>query len=220
MGNGMATVGITLAVAGLLASGLVHAAGNGSADAAPKSAKASHKIASKAGSTGSASAPIAPGPGRMQVEEPKAAAPVASARESKAWQKNHARGLTEAQKQAFRDRRDKMESMIAVIKAKRKAMASAKPEERAAIARELHNLMLEKDPAQANSASATARVAEPARDEASSSEDSKKSEAGEARRKQAERRLRQEQERNDELRKIQSEKLKAIENPGNQDNDD
>ena len=187
----MATVGITLAFAGLLASGFAYAADGGAADAASKNAKASpshvsHK-ASKAAAGSVNEAPVAPGPGRMQVEEPKTAAPVASARESKAWQKNHARGLTDAQKQAFRDRKEKMESMIAIIKEKRKAMASAKPEERAAIARELHTLILDKDPGTASVGSATARVADPASlEEKSSGGDAKKNEMSEARHKQNE----------------------------------
>jgi len=86
-----------------------------------------------------------PGPGRMQVEEPVSAADNPDQRDSKAWQKSHAKGLTEEQKTAFRERKDKMEGMIALIKAKRKALQEAKPEERAALARELHSLILEKD---------------------------------------------------------------------------
>jgi hypothetical protein len=86
-----------------------------------------------------------PGPGRMQVEEPASAAANTDQRDSKAWQKSHAKGLTEAQKAAFRERKDKMEGMIALIKAKRKALQEAKPQERAALARELHSLILEKD---------------------------------------------------------------------------
>lgn len=127
----------------------------------PKAAKASvgskkaskPSIASKAAS--GAKSPVS---GRMQVEEPKAAAPMSPARESKAWQKSHSRGLTEAQKKAFRERKESMESMIAIIKEKRKALRDAKPEERAALARELHSLILEKDPA-ANSSASTASAA-------------------------------------------------------------
>jgi hypothetical protein len=87
----------------------------------------------------------APGPGRMQVDEPASATDNPDQRDSKAWQKSHAKGLTEEQKAAFRERKDKMEGMIALIKAKRKALQEAKPEERAALARELHSLILEKD---------------------------------------------------------------------------
>ena len=101
----------------------------------------------------------APGPGRMQVEEPAAAVPDPNAQASKAWQKSHAKGLTDAQKAAFRERKEKMEGMVSLIKAKRKALQDAKPEERAALARELHSLILEKDPDPSAVASAsTARV--------------------------------------------------------------
>jgi hypothetical protein len=93
----------------------------------------------------------------MQVEEPASAASSPDAKASKAWQKSHAKGLTEAQKAAFRERKEKMEGLIALIKAKRKALRDAKPEERAALARELHSLILEKDPDPADLA-ATARV--------------------------------------------------------------
>jgi hypothetical protein len=86
-----------------------------------------------------------PGPGRMQVDEPASANDNPDQRDSKAWQKSHAKGLTEEQRAAFRERKDKMEGMIALIKAKRKALQEAKPEERAALARELHSLILEKD---------------------------------------------------------------------------
>jgi hypothetical protein len=96
-----------------------------------------------------------PGPGRMQVEEP-AAARDTNAQTSKAWQKSHAKGLTDAQKAAFRERKEKMEGMVSLIKAKRKALQDAKPEERAALARELHSLILEKDPDPSAVASATA----------------------------------------------------------------
>ena len=98
-----------------------------------------------------------PGPGRMQVEEPAAVASASEARASRAWQKNHAKGLTDAQRAAFRERKDKMEGMIALIKAKRKALRDAKPDERAALARELHSLILERDAAPATVA-ATVRM--------------------------------------------------------------
>jgi hypothetical protein len=152
---------MALALAGLLGIGTVLADGNVSsskpktaaaAKAVPKSAKPADKKATGKSDAGKVQAD----PGRMQVEEPDASsfrktpAPAGAARESKAWQKSHARGgLTEAQKQAFRERKEKMEGWITVIKEKRKALAAAKPEERAAIARELHTLMLEKDPGNA-----------------------------------------------------------------------
>jgi hypothetical protein len=124
------------------------------AGALPASADEAGKAAAKAYSHGAAKtasasarpADSAPGPGRMQVEEPASAASAPDAKASKAWQKSHAKGLTEAQKAAFRERKEKMEGLIALIKAKRKALRDAKPEERAALARELHSLILEKDP--------------------------------------------------------------------------
>jgi hypothetical protein len=105
------------------------------------------------------------GQGRMQVEVPKATAPRSDASDSKAWQKTHAKGLTEDQKKAFRDRKEGMETLITVIKAKRKALHEAKPEDRAALARELHSLILEKDGV---GATAVARVEVPAAKDANS----------------------------------------------------
>jgi hypothetical protein len=215
-GNGMATVRIALALAGLLGIGTVLADGNVSsskpkATAAPKAVQKSAKPADKKASS-KADAKQEAVPGGMQVEEPdassfrKTAAPASAARESKAWQKSHARGgLTEAQKQAFRERKEKMEGWIAVIKEKRKALAAAKPEERAAIARELHTLMLEKDPG--NAAGVAARVSA---DNASASGDKqdglgadgpnsvKKDDA-----------QKQSDARKEEVRKIQSERYKT-----------
>jgi hypothetical protein len=196
IGNTMASLRNTLA-AGCLACGLALAGGvSADADAvAAGSAKAKPaQTAKKPAKAATGVAKAAPGPGRMQVEEPKASAPMTSARESKAWQKNHARaGLTDAQKQAFRERKQKMEGMIAVIKEKRKALSNAKPEERAALARELHSLILEKDPAaQSGSTTATARVADKSQapsvqtpaPQTASQEAAKKIEAAEARRQQ------------------------------------
>jgi hypothetical protein len=106
----------------------------------------------------------APGPGRMQVEEPSEAA-VPGANTSKAWQNSHRKGLTDTQKAAFRERKEKMEGMIALIKAKREALRDAKPEERAAIARELHILILEKEGSPAT-VTAAARLEDKAASEA------------------------------------------------------
>jgi hypothetical protein len=158
----------------------------------------------------------APGPGRMQVEEPNGSAPMGSARESKAWQKNHARGLTDAQKQAFRERKESMEGMIAVIKEKRKAMRDAKPEERAALARELHSLILEKDAGSGPSVTASARLgmdnsaSQEVKATVSAAKDLKeeeKKEAAELRRKRIEDNQSQ-MKKNEEERKLQLEKLK------------
>jgi hypothetical protein len=135
----MATVGKALSIAGLVFLGIAHAA-------PPDTAAGTSKVR--------------PSPARMQVEEPKASpAGTASKGQPKAKQSARARALTESQKQAFRERKEKMEGMIAVIKQKREAMAMAKPEERAAIAHELHNLMLEKDPGAENPMATAARVA-------------------------------------------------------------
>lgn len=216
----MATVRITLTVIGLLAFGAAFASGG-----ATSTGSDARKTVSR--SAKAASAPVAPGPGRMQVEEPKTAAPLSSARESKAWQKNHARGgLTDAQKQAFRDRKEKMEGMIAVIKEKRKAMAAAKPEERAVIARELHSLMLEKESGPGLSTAGgtvmSARTDKPAaavlEEKSAGKEDAKKSEAADTRRKQAE--VRQQEIRKEEIRKLQLEKLKSLQNGIGKDNDE
>lgn len=123
-------------------------------------AKDGSKSKPSAKSSGKSSSSIKsdkPAPAAMAVDEPAPAAEPTPASESKAWQRKHSRGLTEEQKAAFRDRKAKMESLIAVIQAKRKAMRDAKPEERAAIARELHTLMLENAGDQGNTG-VTARV--------------------------------------------------------------
>lgn len=159
----MATVRMTLAAAGLMVCGLAFANGMAAATGVPaasavtvaepdspiapsvsksKTAKAkaapagvgTKKSAKASTAIKPASRTRSPGSGRMQVEEPKSAAPMSPGRESKAWQKNHSRGLTDAQKKAFRERKENMEGMIAVIKEKRKALRDAKPEERAALA--------------------------------------------------------------------------------------
>ena len=114
--------------------------------------------AEDAGKPPGVAAKAAPVTGKMQVEEPKASAPMASAKASKAWQKSHAKGLTDSQKAAFKERKESMTAMITVIQAKRKAIHDAKPEERAALARELHSLILEKDGEGTTSVTVAARV--------------------------------------------------------------
>lgn len=171
----MATVRMTLAAAGLLACGLAFSIGAREPNVYAGSKQASKASAAPKAASGGKTAVS----GRMQVEEPKAAAPMSPARESKAWQKSHSRGLTDAQKKAFRERKENMEGMISVIKEKRKALRDAKPEERAALARELHSLILEKDPAavpSASTASSSARVG-PASSESPRSPDKPVSEA-------------------------------------------
>lgn len=102
--------------------------------------------------------------GQMQVEEPSVGTPAApaivhSAKISKE-QRAPARGLSAEQKQAFRDRKEKMQQMITLITEKRRALQAAKPEERAALARELHSMILERDP-EGLALTGQARVAAP-----------------------------------------------------------
>jgi hypothetical protein len=178
------------------------------ADDAGKAAAKSYAHASSRPAAATAKAPALrekaarpggaqPGSGRMQVEEPAAAQPAANA--SKDWQKSHPKGLTDAQKTAFRERKEKMEGMITLIKAKRQALRDAKPEERAAIARELHVLILEKDGEPAAVTTAAARV-----DEKASSE----TEAG-ARKQNEEQAVSEAAQRREELRELQAERRKA-----------
>jgi hypothetical protein len=167
-----------------------------SAKPAPASAKAA---ADKGNGPAARLSEAAPGPGRMQVEEPAAAAqPGASA--SKAWQKSHSKGLTEAQKTAFRERKEKMEGMITLIKAKRQALRDAKPEERAAIARELHVLILEKDGETGSVTTAAARVEEKA---------SADPEVGSRKQAEAQAAADAQAQRREELRELQAERRKA-----------
>lgn len=143
----------------------------------------------------------APGPGRMQVEEPASASTKTDGRDSKAWQKSHAKGLTDAQKAAFRERKEKMEGMIALIKAKRKALQDAKPQERAALARELHSLILEKDSDPSEVASAASVRAEengsPAQAQAQKSAPGQKASEAQA-------------QRREEMRERQMERVKKM----------
>jgi hypothetical protein len=129
-----------------------------------------------------------PGPGRMQVEEPAAVGSAPDQRDSKAWQKSHAKGLTDAQKAAFRERKEKMEGMIALIKAKRKALQDAKPEQRAALARELHSLILEKDSDPSEVAAAASVRGDDNGSSAASQPEAQKSSATKASEEQAKRR--------------------------------
>lgn len=182
----------------LIADDAGRAAAKAYAHASSKSAAAKPPVPKDAPSVRPAE--TAPGPGRMQVEEPSDVAdPEANA--SKAWQKSHPKGLTDAQKAAFRERKDNMEGMIALIKAKRQALREAKPEERAAIARELHVLILEKDGKDGDAGiTAAARV-----------DDKAGAEAEVGTRKQAEPKASAEAQaqRREELRERQSERRKA-----------
>jgi hypothetical protein len=84
--------------------------------------------------------------GPMQVDQPSVkSSPTRTTKALKA-KRAPARGLTAEQKLAFRVRKEKMQSMIALINEKRRAMEAAKPNERAALARELHSMILEREP--------------------------------------------------------------------------
>lgn len=186
----------------LLADEAGKAAAKGYAHAASKptaAASASAKAAPGKGSAAARPAEAMPGSGRMQVEEP-ATSDQPGANASKAWQKSHPKGLTDAQKTAFRERKEKMEGMIALIKAKRQALRDAKPEERAAIARELHVLILEKDGETGAVTTAAARV-----------EDKSAAESEVGSRKQAEAQAASDAQaqRREELRELQAERRKA-----------
>jgi hypothetical protein len=245
----MATVRMILAGAGLMACGFAFAENAASVDADPpaktatakakpattakKQAKAAdfsgepHSVKASKAASEAKKASTRAGSGRMQVEEPNAAVSMGTAKESRNWQKTHARGLTEVQKQAFRERKEKMEGLIAVIKEKRKALRDAKPEERAVLARELHSLILEKDlekdleknPDPASAAASTARVGaeakasdHPTRPSAQAdavkpnADAAKKTEAAEQRRQRIERYQSQKKE---ELRRLQIEKQRS-----------
>src|SRR5690606_35930539 len=97
-------------------------------------------------------------PEKMQVAEPKAGGALAADGGSRAWRLSHSQGLTQEQKRAFRERKDQMQEMMALIKEKRMAMRDAEPGKRAVLARELHNLILEEGD-YGNQASAAARSA-------------------------------------------------------------
>jgi len=91
-----------------------------------------------------------PSAGQMQVEEPSVGAsanpPILHSAKISKEQRAPARGLSADQKQAFHDRKEKMQRMITLITEKRRALQAAKPEERAALALELHRMILDRDP--------------------------------------------------------------------------
>ncbi len=93
----------------------------------------------------------------MKVEEPSEKAISSHSAKNVKLERNRVRGLSSEQKKAFRERKEKMQQMVTVITEKRRALQAAKPEERAALARELHSLILERDP-EGLGASGTARV--------------------------------------------------------------
>lgn len=94
-----------------------------------------------------AASAAAAGPGPMQVEEPQpgeSRPPIRPEEEQASWKDRKSAGLTPAQKEALRNRRETMEDMILLIRQKRCALREARPEDRQALARELHTLILEK----------------------------------------------------------------------------
>ena len=85
--------------------------------------------------------------GAMQVEEPgfRSSPPIDPERESEAWHAKAMGGLTDRQKEILKARKERMKEMVALIKAQRESLKAADPEERAKLARELRELILDKD---------------------------------------------------------------------------
>lgn len=93
---------------------------------------------------GVASAFAVPGP--MQVEEPALDAPkppIQPERDQESWTARSS-GLTDDQREALKARQERMDDMVALIRQKRRAIKEARPQDREALAQELHNLILEK----------------------------------------------------------------------------
>lgn len=87
------------------------------------------------------------GPGSMQVEEPSMDGPkppIQPEKDQASWKNKRNGGLTDAQKDALKARQERMDDMVALIRQKRRAIREARPEQRQALALELHNLILEK----------------------------------------------------------------------------
>jgi hypothetical protein len=90
--------------------------------------------------------PVAAGPGPMQVEEPVSKAaqpPIQPEKDQAGWKAGKSASLTASQKAALKARQETMKDMVALIQQKRRAIKEARPEERQALALELHNLILE-----------------------------------------------------------------------------
>jgi hypothetical protein len=85
-------------------------------------------------------------PAPMQVDEPSVKATPKRTKKISKTQKNRPRGLSAEQKLAFRVRKEKMQEMITLITEKRRAFQATKPEERALLAKELHSMILEREP--------------------------------------------------------------------------
>lgn len=85
-------------------------------------------------------------PGSMRVEEPSANAarpPIEPEKDKQAWKSKRGANLTDEQKAALKARQETMKDMMLLIQQKRRAIRAARPEEREALALELHNLILE-----------------------------------------------------------------------------
>jgi hypothetical protein len=106
-------------------------------------------LAGRASATGAGKAAPAAAPGgAMQVEEPASGEvpPINPERESLSWQgklANH--GLTQQQRNAMRERQERMKELIAALKEKREAMQGATEDEKAELARQLRSFMLDKE---------------------------------------------------------------------------
>jgi hypothetical protein len=86
-------------------------------------------------------------PGSMRVEEPSANAarpPIEPERDKQAWKSKRGASLTDEQKASLKARQETMKDMMLLIQQKRRAIRAARPEEREALALELHNLILER----------------------------------------------------------------------------
>lgn len=86
------------------------------------------------------------GPGPMQVEEPDAQAaqpPIQPDQDREGWKSRKNATLTASQQAALKSRQQTMKDMMALIQQKRLAIRDARPEDRQALAQELHHLILE-----------------------------------------------------------------------------
>lgn len=90
--------------------------------------------------------PAVAGPGPMQVEEPETEAiqpPIQPDKDGEGWKSRKNATLTAAQQAALETRQETMKDMMALIQQKRLAIREARPEDRQALAQELHALILE-----------------------------------------------------------------------------
>ena len=87
------------------------------------------------------------GPGPMQVEEPdlsESKPPIQPEKDQAGWKAKNSALLTPDQQAALKSRQETMKDMMILIQQKRRALREARPEDREVLARELHNLILEK----------------------------------------------------------------------------